>query len=386
MKGSLIAQHSISELGLHHASRMGGIAAPSLAIVSSLNPVPNDNYGEITLIAPDELIDPRKNRKAKTFAADIYSPRYPAVSYRINDDTAEQIRKKLKRFEDKSDGSGYYLYGVISIDEMTSDKRFRRMMQSKDINAWRDMKVIAERLLRDCGASEVMFNGFTPAGKRRYLDHTMDNVIKMMKKELLQGGESFNYGLGSIRAMHVMGLRSLKAIENESWRIVTNDEFELEKESLTEEFFELSGRYKPYKSHVGMMGIHDIVSSFLGDISRYNYNRMWDEYGFEDEPNEDLKNYTFAFLNKVKNMKTEYFETKIMEGVPLSEFKAAIVPDNITKSSLSILKKAGIKDIQTYNRHEPEERKRLVANYAETNLFMPEEDSEPEQVNQLLTA
>ena len=39
---------------------------------------------------------------------------------------------------------------------------------------------------------EKIFRGFTPAGNRRYTPHTLDNVVKIMKRNI-RGGENFNY-------------------------------------------------------------------------------------------------------------------------------------------------------------------------------------------------
>jgi hypothetical protein len=43
------------------------------------------------------------------------------------------------------------------------------------------MQPVASQMLRDVGADEKLFQGFTYSGKRRYIDHTLENVVKILK-------------------------------------------------------------------------------------------------------------------------------------------------------------------------------------------------------------
>ena len=68
-------------------------------------------------------------------------------------------------------------------------------------------------------------------------------------------------------------------------------------------------------------------------------------------------------------MPTEYFEIKPQRGVALSEFKGAIVPENLPKHQLKILKDAGIKKIHKYS--DQTERKELLKKYPELMFLAP---------------
>jgi hypothetical protein len=78
----LIVMHNTSQEKLEFADRMGGMALPSLAIGKSKTPF--EGFGEISLLADKDIVDPQKSRKSKAFDADVYSPRYPSVTYKYS--------------------------------------------------------------------------------------------------------------------------------------------------------------------------------------------------------------------------------------------------------------------------------------------------------------
>jgi len=90
---NLIATHNLTASNLLHAAKIGGLAAPSLAITKPEYPVLN--FGEITLVAPLSMIDPAsKESRAKVFSSDVYSSRYPSVVIEVD-------RGALDRFAEK---------------------------------------------------------------------------------------------------------------------------------------------------------------------------------------------------------------------------------------------------------------------------------------------
>lgn len=78
--GTLVGVHNISEAKLNKAINMGGLVNPSLAVVDTDNGQ-HTEYGEISLIAPSELIDKKTGRNIGTFDRDAYTPMYPPVVY-----------------------------------------------------------------------------------------------------------------------------------------------------------------------------------------------------------------------------------------------------------------------------------------------------------------
>ena len=86
---TLIAQHNLSIRNLVHADRMGALAAPSIAITDKAHPV--TGFGEITLLADEDFV-----RNARTFGADIYSTRYPEVSFEFSNNDVKEINDEFK--------------------------------------------------------------------------------------------------------------------------------------------------------------------------------------------------------------------------------------------------------------------------------------------------
>jgi DNA repair protein RadC/GGDEF domain-containing protein len=80
-KKNLYVAHNLSAGNLLHAEEIGGLAMPSVA-VASVDAGPFSGFGDITLLAKPDLLE---SPKAKTFDADIYSPRHPASKADIND-------------------------------------------------------------------------------------------------------------------------------------------------------------------------------------------------------------------------------------------------------------------------------------------------------------
>jgi len=89
---NLVVVHNLREEGLLNADNIGGLAMPSLAVIDVNHGF--TGYGDITLIADKDLIDPRKNGYSKVFASDVYSARYPSINYQIS---ATGINKLIKK-------------------------------------------------------------------------------------------------------------------------------------------------------------------------------------------------------------------------------------------------------------------------------------------------
>ena len=96
---NLIVTHNISETGLKHAIELGGLAAPSLAVVNT-DVQELSGFGEITLIPKPDILDVRDSR---TFDADIYSARQPRPTDKFNKKGLNQL---LRDIENSIDGTG----------------------------------------------------------------------------------------------------------------------------------------------------------------------------------------------------------------------------------------------------------------------------------------
>jgi hypothetical protein len=77
---NLFVAHNLSAENILAAADLGGLAAPSLAVArSDLSDF--SGFGEVTLLADPSMLE---DRKARTFDADVYTPRQPRATYDIN--------------------------------------------------------------------------------------------------------------------------------------------------------------------------------------------------------------------------------------------------------------------------------------------------------------
>ena len=71
---ALLAVHNLSEENIRFADKMGGLASPSVGIVTEAAGAVSNDFGDITLIGTKDLADPSVN---PVFSGDAYTVRYP---------------------------------------------------------------------------------------------------------------------------------------------------------------------------------------------------------------------------------------------------------------------------------------------------------------------
>lgn len=451
----MFAQHNISEEGLFNADKIGGLAVPSLAVTKA--DLPLENFGEITLIAPKTLIDPKGRSGAKVFGADIYSPRYPEVTYQFSKKSIDSLTEQLKDsyeatesrpirgddldrnavrtlkdeiavkhaflksvgedatvvykeqsaeqkamlehpalkpfvggstdpydltnnkdfvnayfeylkdkrkaegrdtvdgdFERKqnivrTDGAYAFREAVNSskteVDKQRTRHEFDKVIEAKYMADFNDY---AQRLFSRLSPDEKLFEGYTYSGNRRYSPHTLDNVVKKLKKDL-RGGEGWNYGLGSVRSKFTPEFKSIAEIKKNKDRIVSTDDFEAVKAEQDAEMMELADKLSQYHFNSSKFGYLDSVTGAMAEASTMGVKKALEEYQFKNVPIEIQQDFA-EFLTKLRNMPTEYFEAKVTRAVGLNEFIGAVVPDKLSKKALDILKRNGIENVYTYSR------------------------------------
>jgi len=210
------------------------------------------------------------------------------------------------------------------------------------------------------GAEEKIYDGTDRNGRQKWIDHTIDNVVKKLKKNL-RGGEGFNYGTGSIRALHTPQFKTLAQIQKAKDKLVSKDEFEAIKKEIEDEYFRVADEFD---NHIGNSSFgSDEFNGVLSEIADKPLDKVLHEYGIEDLPKsikDDIENLKIA----LKEMPTEYFETKILRKVDLGEFKVALVPNGTSKETIELLKKKGLK-VSKYNPKIDGARAEKIAKVAE---------------------
>ena len=184
---------------------------------------------------------------------------------------------------------------------------------------------------------ERIFNGYTPSENRKYLSHTLENVSKYMKQQGLQGGENFSYGLGSTRAHFTPKFTTLAQIKKAKDRLVTHEEFEEIKDKMNEQYDEICNMLRGGMDYdLGGARFEEAFTTRGVDPISYIKNEY--DIDLTDEEANKLRNFAEA----LRQMPTEYFETKFERPVYLNEFAAAVIPANLAQDLKDALTKAGL--------------------------------------------
>ena len=201
----------------------------------------------------------------------------------------------------------------------------------KQVDGDQEFKNYVQQFMSDIGANERIFKGYNNSGNRTYQPHTLENVVKILKKEL-RGGEGFNYGVGSLRAKFTPEFRTIADIRKNKERLTSAENFAKVKEEINSDLFALGEK----------MGVTrtETLMSILEDAPTMGIDRAAKYYGVElgDSAREDA----VEFLTRLKNLPTEYFEAKILRDVDVAEFAGAVIPKDTPQAAREILRKKGI--------------------------------------------
>jgi hypothetical protein len=136
----LMAIHNLSADNLAFAERMGGLAVPSIGVVTE-QAGGVEGFGEITLIGSREMADPSTSR---VFEADAYSARFPQPEWpKVPVAKADKFVQRLREVSKKYDDS--------SIVDVTFDGMVNNPDASKISNYWMRSSAAMALFLRDKG-------------------------------------------------------------------------------------------------------------------------------------------------------------------------------------------------------------------------------------------
>ncbi|MCP5230922.1 MAG: hypothetical protein H6948_02310 [Zoogloeaceae bacterium] len=253
-------------------------------------------------------------------------------------------------------------------DEYATRNALRKQIDARGLTKEFDQWV--ESVWRGLDVQERIFNGYTYAGSRRYKAHTLDNVVAMMKKDL-RGGESFNYGAGSVRAKITPQFKSITAIRKAKGQLVTKAQMDAVKEESNEELAGLGSRVG---RALRLDSSNEFIATdrgieFIGDVGSMGWSRALREWGAEgDAIGENLRADIAEFLTKLRNAPTEYFEAIIPREVDFSEFKAAVAPKDTDPRAVKALVDRGVK-VTYYDRGAEGDRARAIREASRDVLF-----------------
>lgn len=218
-----------------------------------------------------------------------------------------------------------------------------------EFNTWLEGKE------KEYGIKEVIFDGFTPSGNRRYVPNTLENVSKIMKKQGRNGATGAAVSFQNFAARLMPSYGTLKDIRSKKGLLTSDREkFDKFREKWSNVFFELGMKCQPDSTSAfdsyGMERLSE--AAMTSDPQAY----LKKEYNvdFSDEDTKRLKEMVKAIKEEHPAM---YFETKFERPVRFEEFSAAVVPTTSKKEVKEALKNAGV-SIFEYDEKSDADRKR----------------------------
>ena len=242
--------------------------------------------------------------------------------------------------------------GRVSIEKTfdAANKKIKEDGLENDYKKWTDG--LNERYQ----TKEVIFDGFTPSGMRRYVPNTLENVSKLMKKQGRNASNGIGSSFSNFAASVMKANTSLDSIRKKKGKL-TNDHQDLDdfEEKWQDVYVDLSRKLQPdanaYDDY-GFARLQEAASK--ADPQAY----LQKEYGvtLSDEDTQRLKDMVKAIKEERPSM---YFETKFERPVTFDEFAAAVVPHNTDAEIKQQLRDAGLKVVE-YEAGNEESRAKAV--------------------------
>lgn len=271
-----------------------------------------------------EAIETKKSDRVKKWAQDtIDSIKEYGFDY---DDVAEFIRDV---------GSDAREKGKVNVDATITAAReqIETNNLNSDYDAWRDN--LDERY----GIEEYIFDGYTNSGNRRYLPHTVENASKWMKKQGRQGAVATFPSFGTFVAVSIPKMTTLESIRKRKALLgKSKEEYDAFREKWENVYYELGKKLQPEVKSFDDYGYWRLIEA-VGQKNPREFIKK--QYGIE------LSEEDMAQLNEMLGaIRTEYparyFETKFERPLQLSDFVAAVVPNDIPLDVESRLRDANV--------------------------------------------
>ena len=247
--------------------------------------------------------------------------------------------------------------GKVKVLDSISTARQKVVEDDKlaaEFNSWLDKKS------EQYEAEEMLYNGTTPTGKPKYIPNTIENAVKLMKKQGLVGGyNTFHPGVGAFIAKLSPQVNTLAAMKKAKDKLIPfGDERHNEvRDKILKEHRELARDLQIGESAWDDSGedrMQELAEVKPNDLKGY-IKRNWKK----DVSDDWVERYN-DLVNTIKNdYPVYYFETKFMRPYGLDEFEKAIVPSDTPSDVVDALKNAGI-DVSSYERGNAEDRQKVT--------------------------
>jgi hypothetical protein len=186
------------------------------------------------------------------------------------------------------------------------------------------------------GATPKIYGGTTSTGTQRWLDETMDNVLKTMRKNRVRAGEQGFGSTGSIaatKAKITKEFRSIDDIVKNKDKLTNQETMESTKALLEQKMEDLHGKLEKYAQNQSSNRFtdYDLQMEAISDYVAGGRDRKWFFQKFQNVPDKLVKELD-AFRKELQDAPTEYFESVSDRAVKLNEFEKALIPEGLPKA------------------------------------------------------
>ena len=205
------------------------------------------------------------------------------------------------------------------------------------------------------GVDEVIFDGYTDSGRRRYLPNTVENASKVMKQQGRAASENVAPTFHTFVASVLESSGKLDDLRKNKKKLTSeHEDVTAFKEEWGKTYHELAKALNPNPERI----FNDEGYFRLSEVANSKDPKAFakKEYGVEltDEEVSKLHSLVEAIRTERPAM---YFETKFERPVTLDEFSAAVVPNTLSPEVRKGLEASGIKLFE-YDPAKENDRKR----------------------------
>lgn len=397
---NLVAYHNMSADSLSKALKLGGLPVPSVAITNK--DIEYNNFGDISLVIPKEVIDPKTT---PIFSRDAWTQTFPYIYKAWREENAsalyDEMLPALKQLE-ATDGQLKALKDarVMGIDDSTSSDFVERMFNKdetkyyflttlgkepkikhakrKDGSTYIDTQKLHEDVEKKINVKstakayeawkndvrEKLLGEPKIEVKGRKVPLTLENVVDAMvgQQQNKQKG-MFGNTKGSVIAASAKRIKSMKSLKSEAETKISGD-IDLEDEANN-----TNAAYEEVKRN---------IDAFMNDmVEHYAYNSTFDAFNdalqvlitmqqknksfdvaarsADFTPTDEMREKAEKLVEQISNLPVRYFEAKPQRAVEFKEIKAAIVPKGTDKGLIKELKSHGI-HIEEYEKEVEQSR------------------------------
>lgn len=330
----LYATHNMSLAGVREALKLGGLAMPSLAMrkVSQGN---INQFGDIVFVANEKLATP--SRTNEVYDRDAWTPNLSyAIRYDLNPEANTFIKNVLKKAGREIETSSF-IYNIV--ENLAYPASNTMAMDLYDIDKGREKSYAVSDYLNNTNYLDWYDEHFT-ANTEPYLltenasntdmvrkKFTLDNMMKILRKQEKSGGGfigDYIFDVYKLLNFRAQKFKNLKEIKKSRHKLVSREEAKKELDKLNEDFLDLAEdlkkdgeeyRYGRATYGLGLALIQDSDEKIVYWLKSENLKS-------DDEAVKKVKD----FIERMKNIPTDYFEVKPRRKVDFSEFSGVIIP------------------------------------------------------------